>query len=1217
MGEDVSSAPMKTFVFTDIVNSTGLKKEMPGFGFGEKNKNFVDQILKPHRDRLEETLAAQGGTLVNLIGDGCFLVFRHPFRAAMWAISVQESHEHEPIPTPSGVPVGVKIAIHWGDASRDPNDPSNFIGRSVDYAARLVDFGRTGQILISETVYAMLRADGSDYRFHNHGDRDLRGIGETPVYELLWKDREPRPLKGDPPTGPVRSTDGPTNLEINEGSDFAGYKLIKKIGQGGMGTVYLGKDTAMDRECVIKVINDRFLAPGHEELVERFFNEIKTVAGLRHSNIVQAYHASSRNEAVPYLVLEHISGAGLDVLISERGRIVVADACEIAAQTARALDYIHKKGMVHRDIKPSNLMIAHDDEVGAIVKVLDLGLALLVTDNNENRITSVRERAMGTAYYMPPEQWETTDVDIRADIYALGCTLYHMLSGRAPFENSQYSQRVAHEREPVPPLPEYAQCPAELWQVVQKMLAKKPDDRYRDPGELLAALAPYRRGSNLKALLAGGQQVNLVSKVSSSSPSKSTIAHDPSTILGSATFAGRRGLLIGAGVASLLCLVLFGAWMGGFFNGLLGGGTTRIPSDKVIDDPEWGDLAAGVLLTDPGATGDWWFEEYPWYAPPIRLYVMNKLTVEQFKAVNQRFEAADPEGAYRLLAKHAEDLSNDPSNDNLWYVYRRLKDTRNWQVSETSTAAEVAVKWRSLVDKMTFGKPSLDDVLADRKSLPPEEWHLLGLILAGYTPFAGEKVEAYERNTVTAFRNAEAGYTAAIQEQETVANKTSGYEAWRAENLGLQNRCLRAVCRADHGQVDFNRGKARYDEAVSNLELARNLNTADNAPPAGTKRFFVWMNANLAIMMISTEQHSPSEQTEALEKASSLNLQPQDPIAVFLKESYARYFFANDSFEKNAFENAASYSRDAADARLLQSFNSAGEVASAAALRFYLRDMQIYAMTEHFNGRSPTAADKVKELFEKYFSAISQSANLSPAERAELEAQRPNQRGRWADMQFFGMAEFPESQTTMGQAINDAKSTFDNSKSQYLAFMQFKMTLFLSLGGPTASQEPESWRQEMESQYNEALQAWRTWTEQLSSDDPGEVKQANEYLRLNRLFCMAATASVDPAQTDVLFPAIFKQEPPTRLQALFRIAEYYSQESNKDELKRDHRQMLLFICYYLQGCPAVVETQKTRLEGFITSLETNRLGKSIFDPTYLQNLKTSAQKAAERTGKED
>src|SRR5215471_7214644 len=171
-------AELKTFLFTDIVGSVELKRAMPGRSDAERDRAFIELILSPHRARIDRDLAAHGGRVVSTAGDGHFLVFTDAVSAARWAIDIQQSHRDEPIQTPAGNAVAVRISMHIGTPQIDPRDENNFVGKPVDYAARLNDYATGGQILASRSVVAILEDAGMDgVSFHRHGRRDLKGIG--------------------------------------------------------------------------------------------------------------------------------------------------------------------------------------------------------------------------------------------------------------------------------------------------------------------------------------------------------------------------------------------------------------------------------------------------------------------------------------------------------------------------------------------------------------------------------------------------------------------------------------------------------------------------------------------------------------------------------------------------------------------------------------------------------------------------------------------------------------------------------------------------------------------------------------------------------------------------------------------------------------------------------------------------------------------------------
>ncbi len=535
-------AELKTFVFTDLADSVRLKDEMPGQSTTERDQAFIETILSPHREYIGRELAACDGRIVSTAGDGHFIVFADTILAARWAIAIQEIHRDTPLMSPRHHPIDVRISIHVGIPQIDPHDTNNFVGKPVDYAARLNDYASGRQILVSRSVVAILEDAGMDgVTFHRHGHRDLKGIGDIDVFELIYGDDGPRRTRHDPSELRARQWSViPSTMGLSEfcgtapppgtktrltsqSRKLGNYELGELLGSGGMGDVYKARHTQFGRTRAVKVIKQHFVDTGHEEVIRRFYREIQAVGRLEHPNIVVAIESSAPSDALHYLVMEYIVGVDVEGLVGEQGPMRIADACEVARQTAVGLAYIHQYGMVHRDIKPSNLMLtvvanhssaestllSDQDEAKpnqCLVKILDLGLALLASDDAE-RLTVFHDRAMGTGMYMAPEQWRTTSVDIRADIYSLGCTLYHMLSGQPPFAGSDLRPRRAHETEkPARILRTDQPIPAGLRAILRKMMAKRPADRYASPMEVADALKPYCRDQKLVDLAESGRQ---------------------------------------------------------------------------------------------------------------------------------------------------------------------------------------------------------------------------------------------------------------------------------------------------------------------------------------------------------------------------------------------------------------------------------------------------------------------------------------------------------------------------------------------------------------------------------------------------------------------------------------------------------------------------------------------------------------------------------------
>ena len=265
------------------------------------------------------------------------------------------------------------------------------------------------------------------------------------------------------------------------------YEILGRLGAGGMGTVFKARHRRMKRVVALKVLSRQ--AAGSEKFVGRFQREVEAIARLSHPNIVMAFDADE-GEAGPFLVMEFVNGRDLASEVETGGPLPAAAAVDRILQAARGLEYAHAQGIVHRDIKPGNLLRDAD----GVVKVADLGLARLSdTEGGPGGSTSLTQAGtvFGTVDYMSPEQAvDSGDVDQRADIYSLGCTLYFLLTGLPPYQGGTVmAVMLKHRDAPIPCLcAARPDLPAELDAVFRRMVAKTPADRYPTMAELAAAL---------------------------------------------------------------------------------------------------------------------------------------------------------------------------------------------------------------------------------------------------------------------------------------------------------------------------------------------------------------------------------------------------------------------------------------------------------------------------------------------------------------------------------------------------------------------------------------------------------------------------------------------------------------------------------------------------------------------------------------------------------
>jgi eukaryotic-like serine/threonine-protein kinase len=284
--------------------------------------------------------------------------------------------------------------------------------------------------------------------------------------------------------------------ELHEAKKFGQYQVREKIGAGGMGEVYLAEHQLLKRPCALKLIRPD--AGADPIALARFEREVQTAARLSHPNTIEIYDYGHIDDGTFYYVMEYLPGISLQDLVQRFGPLAAGRAIYLFRQVCAGLAEAHDLGLIHRDLKPANVFVTVRGGEPDVAKVLDFGLVKLTDDPSGAELTS-DQRVSGTPLYMAPEQ-ATGDrsLDARADIYALGCMLYFVLTGQPPFRAATgFEVMMAHSRDPVvPPSQVRPDVPADLEQVVLHCLAKRPDGRYLDVKALGKALAACAAASD-------------------------------------------------------------------------------------------------------------------------------------------------------------------------------------------------------------------------------------------------------------------------------------------------------------------------------------------------------------------------------------------------------------------------------------------------------------------------------------------------------------------------------------------------------------------------------------------------------------------------------------------------------------------------------------------------------------------------------------------------
>ena len=646
---------------------------------------------------------------------------------------------------------------------------------------------------------------------------------------------------------------------------FASYRILERLGSGGMGLVCLGQHVWTGRRVAVKLLARQWC--GYPQLVERFLRELQLLGSLGNENIVRIYDGGRVGRSY-WFAMEYISGSDLQTFVDQRGAQPVGVACEMIRQAAIGLSSLAQRKLVHRDVKPGNLML---DETTATVKLLDLGLARRERGGGPVRgDASVAASAVltqpgaivGTPEYMAPEQWTTpTDAGPEADIYGLGGTLFFLLTGRVMLESlsaetekggtpgsdatAVYPEEPPHEvkkraellreaaeRGVMPSLTEFCGTPPELDSVFQRMVARQPADRFRDPMEIVAAMEPFADAEALhrlcgvteETLRAAGRDRDPVSptvqtmnssRLLATRTTPSAVASGEVTVV--ATTSGglanstpspayadegafrssRRRWILGTAAA---VTVAGGAAIGGLQllrSGREGPGLADPDSDSAAAKAER-QKRFERFVTDwatlPGPDGTWWFGEIPWMLPSLRTAL--------FRRLRQRMDADDPAAATELYAQNPDRIF-DLHEQTLDAARQCLEDSRAdgtrtvnpGTLSGTMTAAQRTLLGAIL--RMNRTRWNRDSVLDDAVAVELREQ------LKEFEAAVGESPLADDRYTIAVLYHRIASvtpepeilkktrtmYEAAIAAYEQIVPE-DGDDVYMSWTRALRRRCL-------------------------------------------------------------------------------------------------------------------------------------------------------------------------------------------------------------------------------------------------------------------------------------------------------------------------------------------------------------------------------------------------------------------------------------------